>query len=76
MSEVNTVVVKRSFSRTTSAPRQFFDQKKADTFKSVAEAIRFCKKEHPDASNGEIARFLQIRPQWVFNVLNNPPKGK
>lgn len=70
------VTVVRKFSKSVSEPRQFFDQKKADTFTSMAEAIRFCKKEFPDAKNGEIARFLQIRPQWVFNVLNNPPKKK
>lgn len=72
--EVHMVQVKRQFSRQVSAPREFFDQKQADKFTSMAEAIRYCKKNHPDASNGEIARFLGIRPQWVFNVINNPPK--
>lgn len=70
------VTVARKFSRTVSEPRQFFTQEQGDTFTSMAEAIRYCKSEYPDASNGEIARFLGIRPQWVFNVINNPPKGK
>jgi hypothetical protein len=68
------VTVKRSFSRQVSTPREFFTQKEADTLPSMAAAIRLCKKNHPTAANGEIARFLGIRPQWVFNVLNNPPK--
>lgn len=68
--------ITRSFSRTTSEPREFLTEAEQKKCKSVAEAIRLCKKKHPDASNGEIARYLQIRPQWVFNVINNPPKGK
>lgn len=77
---MNTVAIKRSFSRSTSEPRQLITQAQADKCKSMAEAIRLCKKEGdkltPPATNGEIARFLQIRPQWVHNVLTNPPKGK
>lgn len=76
MSEVNTVIVKRAFSKNTAAPRQFLTQQEADKCTSMAAAIRACIKKHPDASNGEIARFLQIRPQWVFNVRNNPLKSK
>jgi hypothetical protein len=73
---MNTVTVKRAFSKGVSEPRQLITQQQADKCKSMAETIRLCKKTVPDATNGEIARFLQIRPQWVFNVLNNPPKGK
>lgn len=71
-----TVTVTRKFTKTVSEPRQLITQEQADTCTSMAQAIRLCKSEVPDASNGEIARFLGIRPQWVFNVLNNPPKGK
>lgn len=74
MSKTNTVTIARKFSRTPKEPRQFLTQEEADKCDSMAAAIRMCKSKHPDASNGEIARFLQIRPQWVFNVLNNPPK--
>jgi hypothetical protein len=73
-SQVNTVTVRRAFSKTVSEPRQLLTQDQADKCKSMAEAIRMCKKLKPDATNGEIARFLGIRPQWVFNVLANPPK--
>lgn len=68
------VEVKRAFTRTVAEPRTFFTEEEGKKFNSMAEAIRYCKKTHADASNGEIARFLGIRPQWVFNVLNNPPK--
>jgi hypothetical protein len=64
------------FSRTPKAPRTFLTQKEVDTFPSTAAVIRAIKAKFPDATNGEIARFCNIRPQWVFNVLTNPPKGK
>jgi len=70
------VTVTGKFSRTPAAPREFITQEEADKCNSVAEAIRLCKKKHPDAKNGEIARFLGIRPQWVHNVLNYQPKRK
>jgi len=49
---------------------------------SIAELIRLSKSKNPEVSNSEISRFLtqftgkHVRPQWVFNVLTNPPKGK
>jgi hypothetical protein len=76
MSQINSVVAPRSFSRSVKAPRKFMTQEEADKLGTTAACIRECKKRHADATNGEIARFLGIRPQWVFNVLNNPPKTK
>jgi len=49
---------------------------------NTSEAIRLCKARHPDASNGEIAKFLSryqekdMRPQQVFNTLNYIRKTK
>jgi hypothetical protein len=75
-----TVNVARKFSKSVSEPRQLITQAEADKCSSMADAIRKChaagQKLSPKATNGEIARFLGIRPQWVFNVINNPPKGK
>jgi hypothetical protein len=70
------VIVTKAFTKTVKESRNLISQEQADGCKSVAETIRLCKHTVPDASNGEIARFLGIRPQWVFNVLTNPPKGK
>jgi hypothetical protein len=69
-----TLVFPSKFSKTPSAPRQFMTQDEINKFESKAAIIRHIKKSFPDASNGEIARFMGIRPQWVFNVLANPPK--
>lgn len=68
------LVFPSKFSKTPSAPRKFMTQDEINKFESKASIIRHIKKSFPDASNGEIARFMGIRPQWVFNVLANPPK--
>ena len=65
-----------SFSRNVAEPREFLTEAEQKNCKSMAEAIKLCKKKHPDAKNGEIARYLNIRPQWVHNVLNYQPKRK
>lgn len=64
------------FSRVTAEPREFLTEAEQKGCKSMAEAIKLCKKKHPDAKNGEIARYLNIRPQWVHNVLSYQPKRK
>lgn len=69
-----TLVFPSKFSKTPGTPRQFMTQQEIDQFDSKAAIIRHIKSAFPDASNGEIARFMGIRPQWVFNVLSNPPK--
>lgn len=80
------ITLPKSHSRSVGTTRVLLTQDQIDTCKSVAEVIRLCKKEVPDATNGEISRFLSdgkklgeegfVRPQWVFNVINNPPKGR
>lgn len=62
------------FSRVTKEPREFLTEAEQKSCTSMAQAIKLCKKKHPDAKNGEIARYLGIRPQWVHNVLNYKEK--
>lgn len=68
--------ITRSFSKNVAEPREFLTEQEQKGCKSMAEAIKLCKKKHPDAKNGEIARYLGIRPQWVHNVLSYVPKRK
>jgi hypothetical protein len=66
--------IKPKFSKVTKEPRAFLTEQEQKGCASMAQAIKLCKKKHPDAKNGEIARYLGIRPQWVHNVLNYVPK--
>ena len=80
------ITFNRSFKKSETSYRTLCTQEEAGNCKTMADTIRLCKKNFPDATNGEISRFLSqgakvgeeghVRPQWIFNVLNNPPKGK
>lgn len=61
-----------SFSREAITPRKEFDEHigKLEKMSSQAERIRYLLKQFPDAKDREIANFLEIRPQWVWNVKN------
>lgn len=43
------------------------DQKKVDSFKHTSSKIRFLSSK--DYTRGQISRILNIRYQWVRNVL-------
>lgn len=82
MSQIQKIDFVPTKSREARAPRQLL---KAEDYKvgmTIASLIRLAKKKVPDASNGEISRFLSeftgkhVRPQWVFNVLNTELKTK
>lgn len=79
---IKAVKFEETFSRNVKAPRQLLETTDYKVGMTMATLIRMCKEKDPKTSNGEIARFLTeftgkfVRPQWVFNVLNNPPKGK
>lgn len=47
-------------------------QKELDTFTTTASKIRFLDANN--FSKGDISRILNIRYQWVRNVLNTPLK--
>ena len=51
-----------------------------EKFESIADAIRYIKKKHPEASYGSIAKLVskyhtkEVKTQWVYNVLHYEPK--
>jgi len=79
METVNFVATR---SRTTAEPRQLLTPSDYKEGMTVADLIRKIHKDTPDASNGEVSRFLTIfigkpvRPQWVYNVLHTELKRK
>jgi hypothetical protein len=67
-----------SFSRAPVTPRKEFDKHipTLEKMASQSERIRFLMKEFPDAKDREISNFLEIRPQWVWNVRHQNLKRK
>jgi hypothetical protein len=82
MSKIQSVNFVATRTKDSGETRQLLATSDYKAGMTIADLIRQCKSKHPEATNGEIGRFLTaftgkfVRTQWVFNVLANPPKRK